>query len=503
MKTLRLVLTAMFTLIAGAGDPAHAHTLFHTWDLTMSDIQAQSRVSLIRGERRQDCLGRVRVRGILAERRGSGSQPEQLYFDVNFMTLLIRNTEYDPDFLRTSFIAGYRHRRAAYTIDLFAEHVRRMNTDRVGRLNVNFFGAGLSDPEFENSRFGKARRIHGRIAAGNVVNENGFSAGSRCQLAARYDYREFQGTAGRANLPVGQIFIEGEADAIHGPGGFMTDYEAGVRFLFLPKADNSLSVAVKYYDSKNPLGHGEDGVRLDLDLEGGHAGELFKSFLGNTAGEIVAGYRGEDVAAELAADFDLIRLAQRGRTIIIILDTLQRATWGFNNKIEYNLQTGAEVGFGTADGDRGDERAFGRVVTGVYLDHRSTHGLDRNLIEENYNLIRLGLKTPGWDPGRENETLRGVAAQLSIGNYIENSFKKTRKWDGRVGLRIDGKSWPWGDWTIVPYIKGTLRNATDQKHLSEVTAETGIRMNGHSLFLRYSQDAYFGEGGFGGLALRF
>ncbi|OGH56604.1 MAG: hypothetical protein A3G34_09380 [Candidatus Lindowbacteria bacterium RIFCSPLOWO2_12_FULL_62_27] len=484
-----------------AASPAGAQTLFRSWHLTMSDIQARSGVAMLKGERQHDAQGTVRVRGVIGARRGSESNPEELFFDVGFTTTLLRNTEYDPDFARIAAAAGYRHRRRDYTVELFGEHFRRMNTDRVGRRNANFFGAAFADPEFKTLRFGAARRLHGRIAAGAIVNENGFSGEGRYIASLRYDFEELTGRQGRMALPKGQVFIEADADAIDAPGGLMADVEAGVRFLFYPEADNSISVAAKFYDSKNPFGHGDDGVRIEVDLEGGHAGELFKSFLGNTAGEVVMGARGEDIASELAADFDLVRLNGRGKDWVIVLDTLQRATWGRINKIEYNLQGGAETRIDPDAPFVG--RHLPEWIMGLYLDHRSTHGLDRALPEKNYNLVRLAFKTQGWDPGRENETRGRVAAHFSIGRYAENSFKKSRDVDGRAGIRIDAAGRPWGTWTLAPYLKTTVRNATDAGRRAEVTAEAGVRFNQNALFARWTQDAYFGEGGLGGVALRF
>lgn len=482
MKTLRIFLTGILTLAAATAYPTHAQVLFRNWHLHMSDIQAKSRVATIKGEERHDAQGGVRVRGILAVREGSEAQPEELFFHIEFTTTLLRRTEYDPEFLRADMAVGYRHRRNDYTIDIYGEHLRRMNTDRVGRRNTNFFGVALADPEFEHRRFGTKSRVHARVGAGGLVNENGFKADARYLAAVRYDLHA---------MPKGQMFLEGQADVIDAPGGGLTDIEGGIRFLFFPDADNSLSLAVKFYDSKNPLGHGDDGVRVDLDLEGSHAGEIFKQFLGNTAGEFVIGGRGEDIASDLAADFDIVRFRSRGREYMIVLDTLQRAAWGKLNKIEYNLAGGVET---TLDDG---------VILGAHLDHRSTHGLDRAMPEKNYNIVRLSLKTFGWDAGRENETKKRVAGFLSLGNYIENSFKKSRDWDARTGVRVDGKVHSWGSWEVIPYVKGTLRNATHAGRREEVTGEFGVRFNGNAVFARWSQDAYFGEGGLGGVALRF
>lgn len=492
MKIIRGFLILLFTAAAGSGDAAHGQDLFGSWHLKMSDLEAKSRVSVLRGERLHDAQGYIRVSGVFAERKGSEEQPEELFFDVHLITTLLRGTEYDPDFLRTSSAAGYRHRRKNYTVDLYGEHLRRMNTDRGGRRNTNFFGVSFADPEFTLARFGKLRRFHGRAAGGVIDNENGFKGETRYQLAFRYDYKEFEGRGGRTPLPKGQIFIEGEADAIDAPGGLMADLEVGLRFVFFPESDNSLSIGAKLYDSKNPFGHADDGIRIDLELEGSHAGELFRQFAGNTAGEIVVAGRGEDIATEVAADFDLVRVPCHGKNYLVILDSLQRATWGKLNKIEYNLQTGIENSM--------DEKS---MVAGLYLDHRSTHGLDRSLPEKNYNIVRVGLKSAGWDPGRENEIKGKLAAHFSFGKYIENSFKKTRDWDARAGFRVDAGARKWHTWDLIPYLKGTLRNATSHGRKEELTAEAGLRFNGNALFARWTQDAYLGEGGMGGLALRF
>lgn len=509
MRILRIVLSMVFTIVAGSGDPAHAEAraqvLYRDWHLKMSDMQARSRVSLIKGERRHDAQGSVRVRGVLAAREGSDPSPEEIFFDLDFTTTLIRGTEFDPDFLRSSLIVGYRHRRQDYTIDLFGEHERRMNTDRLGRRNGNFFGVAVADPEFEKNRFGHRSRMHGRIGAGSLVNENGFKGDGRYLASCRYDFKEFAGRPGKipSNMPLpkGQIFLEGDMDAIHGPGGYMTDVEAGIRFLFFPDADNSLDIAAKWYNSKNPFGHGENGIRVDLNLEGSHTGELFKSFIGNTAGEVVMGIRGEDVATELDADFDVMRIHSHGRDFLFVFDTLQRATWGKINKVEYDLQGAVETVMD--ENIRYVGRPLNGWIAGLHLDHRSTHGLDRALGEENYNLIRLSLKTAGWDPGREKETRGRIAGQFSIGHYIENSFKKSRDYDARAGVRIDGPSRNWRTWALAPYAKATIRSPTDQSKMIEHTAEVGVRFDGNSLFVRWCEDAYFGEGGFGGLALRF
>lgn len=501
MKILRMLLTTLILLVSGAAGPAHAQVLFRSWHLKMSEIQARSRISTLKGERVHDAQGGLRVRGVIATREGSEPSPEELFFDVDMTTTLLRGTEYDPDFLRTVTAAGYRHRRTDYMIELYGEHVRRMNTDRAGRRNVNFFGVAIADPEFEKMRFGARSRVHGRVAGGGLVNEHGFNSDARYLVAVRYDYKEFPGRPGKFPLPKGQIFLEAQADAMNGPGGLMTDMEAGVRFLFFPDADNSLSIAAKVYDSKNPLGHGDDGVRIDLDLDGSHTGELFTYFLGNTAGEFAMGGRGEDIATELVADFDLVRIPGRGRNYLVVFDSLQRATWGKLNKIEYNLQGGVETPLDEKSADAG--RRLSGLMAGLYFDHRSTHGMDRVLPEKNYNIIRLALKTPGWDPGRENETRRRIAAHVSAGNYIENSFKKSRDWDGRAGIRVDGANRKWGTWDLVPYGKATLRNATNHGRKTEVTGEMGVRFNLNAVFARWSQDAYFGEGGFCGLALRF
>lgn len=501
MRSLRIILTVIFTVIAGSGDPAHAQTLYRNWHLHMSDIKARSRVSSIKGERTHDAQGGVRVSGILAQRVGSDRSPEEFFFDIDLTTTLLRGTEYDPDFLRSSTAAGYRHRRKDYTIDIYGEHLRRMNTDRLGRVNANFFGAAVADPEFELRRFGTIRRIHGRIAFGGLVNDNGFNGEARYQAAIRYDYEEFPGRPGKFPLPKGQIFLEGQMDAINAPGGFRTDIEGGIRFLFFPEADNSISFAVKLYDSKNPFGHGEDGIRFDLDLEGGHTGELFKRFLGNTSGGFSIGGRGEDIATELAADFDLVRIPFRRRNYLVILDTLQRATWGKLNKIEYNLQSGVETTLDEKIPYVG--RLMKDMISGLYFDHRSTHGLDRTLPERNYNLLRLGIKSQGWDPGRENETRHRIAGLFSIGNYVDNTFDKNRDWDARAGIRIDGRARQYGSWEAVPYLTSTVRTETGSDPKREGTVEVGIRFNGNSLFARWSQDAYFGEGGFGGLTIRF
>ncbi|MBI4179732.1 hypothetical protein HY522_09965 [bacterium] len=494
MTNSRLLFLAVFLAQVAAADLAAAQTLFRDWHLTMSDIQARSRVAIIRGERLHDAQGAVRVKGVLAARVGSEAQPEEFFFDMDLATTLLRNTEYDPDLVRSAVAVGYRHRRRGYTVDLYGEHLRRMNTDTAARRNGNFFGASISDPEFHLRRFGSRSRMHGKIGAGSLVNENGFKGNARYLAALRYDALEFAGRKGRMRLPKGQIFLEGEIDAIHGPGGFMTDLEAGVRFLFFPEADNSLSIAAKFYDSKNPYGHGDDGVRIDLDLEGSHAGELFRSFLGNTAGEIGMGIRGDDVATELQADFDLVKFRSKNKTYVIVLDTLQRLTWGKLNKIQYDLVGGLETTM--------DENPGG-LIAGIYLDHRSTHGLDRNLKEKSYNAVRGALKTPGWDRGRENETLNRLAFLFSIGGYIDNTFKKNRDVDARAGIRFDGRDRPWHSWTVTPYLMGTVRNATNEGSTFEHTVELGMRFNGNALFARWSQEAFFEEGGYGGLAFRF
>lgn len=478
-----------------------SQTLFGDWHLKMSEIQARSRAVLIKGERRHDAQGSIHVQGVLAEREGSEPQSEELFFDVDLTTTLLRNTEYDPDLVRSSLAAGYRHRRKDYTIDIYGEHLRRMNTDTVARRNANFFGLALSDPEFDLRRFGVQSRTHGRIAAGSLVNENGFKGDVRYLVSMRYDFFEFAGHTGHFLLPKGQIFLEGDADAIHGPGGLMTDLEAGVRFLFFPEADNSLSLSAKFYDSKNPFGHGDDGIRIDLSLEGSHAGAIFKSFLGNTAGEISMGVQGDDIATELQADFDLIRIPRAGRDYLFVFDTLQRMTWGRSNKIEYNLQSGVETTLD--DGLPNLGRYFKGMIAGLYLDHRSTHGLDRDLKEASYNMVRWGVKTPGWDRGREHETLNQFAFLFSAGVYTENTFKKNRDFDARGGVRLDGGPRQWHTWRIVPYLMATLRSATNQNSTPEQTVELGFRFDGNAVFARWSQDAYFGEGGMGGLALRF
>jgi len=500
MKSLRLLIALACTVAAG-DSAGHAQTLFRKWELTMSDVQALSRVAAVRGDRLHDAQGSVRVGGILSTRQKSGPSPKQLFFDMDFTTTLLRGTEYDPDFLRVAIAAGYRHRREDRVIDFYAEHLRRMNTDRLGRRDANFFGVGVADPEFDLRRFGSRRRLHGRVAGGGLVNESGFKGDVRYLAMVRYDYSEFSGRFGDLALAKGQIFFEGQIDAIDAPGGLMADVEGGIRFLFFPGADNSLSISAKYYDSKNPFGHGDDGIRIDLDLEGKHAGEVFNYFLGNTSGEIVTGFRGEDVATELQADFDLVRAPCRGRSYLIVLDSLQRTTWGNLNMVEYNIQGGIETVIDPSLPRL--SRHLKGFISGLYLDHRSTHGLDRNLGERNYNIVRLGVKTPGWDAGREKETARGIAAHFSIGNYIENSFKKSRNWDARAGIRLDGKSRAFKTWEIIPYAKGTLRNATNHGRREELTGELGFRFNGHSIFARWNQDAFYHEGGLAGVAMRF
>ncbi len=307
---------------------------------------------------------------------------------------------------------GFKQRAARFTrlpLRAFAGQQGTQRVDADGEPFVRYVGGGVASAGYRRRDTG----LRWRADAGVVLEQRQVRADGLLRGKLDFTSRAGRGFGSGLGFAV-------EVDGLLDGSDFRGDWRGGPHRRFALGGGVALRLFAHWIESRHPLGLGDSGLTIGLDLRETDNGSRPPGAVPDVGGSLATG-GGE---GRLAA-----------RLLVRVLSPQLTARTRLAAEVDANILTAADTGELYYLYHFGVEQTRGPLIGGVYFYHRSNHQLaEPNDAVTAINVLETGVETRGWDrPGRD--AARTLEARFRAGYLIDSNFGERRRWHARGGLR--------------------------------------------------------------------